>query len=245
MRRLRSSQKNDGVVLEVLPGQAWEYKEWHQPLYGTLGRGKSFILVGPSPARGMVLPFAGMGSDEAGEGTMYEKHLKQVHLSRLSPVMWGWKQGYPRKELGVPIQPAYGMGGYESVNPIGSPIWSNTWQQRAAGALKRVNPSAMDGCGCGAMGDWGFVSRAVHGSARIPISLGLGAVAGVVGAHFLKKNMLKGAAIGAASSIAGLLVWFNVLHLPYIVPLPDASEGVANANVSSGTTVSSQPEATE
>jgi hypothetical protein len=149
VRRLRSSQKNDGVVLEVLPGQAWDYEEWNQPLYGTLGRSTSFILVGPSPARGMVLPFAGMGSDEAGEGTMYEQHLKRVHLSRLSPVMWGWKQGYPRKELGVPIKPAYGMGEFQSVNPIGSPIWSETWQQRAAGALKKVSPFAMDGCGCG------------------------------------------------------------------------------------------------
>lgn len=43
---------------------------------------------------------------------MYEQHLKRVHLSRLSPVMWGWKSGYPRRELGVPIKPAYqGMGG--------------------------------------------------------------------------------------------------------------------------------------
>jgi hypothetical protein len=146
VRRLGSSQKGNGVVLEVLPGQAWDYEEWHQPLYGTLDRGTNFILVGSSPTRGMVLPFAGMGSED---DTMYEQHLKRVHLSRLSPVMWGWQQGYPRKELGVSIKPAYGMGEFQSVNPIGSPIWSETWQQRAAGALKKVSPFAMDGCGCG------------------------------------------------------------------------------------------------
>ena len=152
MRKLRNSQAPDGVILEVDPGQAWDYEEWHQPLYGTLGRGTNFILVGPS-TQGMVLPFAGMGADEEGAGTMYEeKHLKRVHLSRLSPVMWGWKTGYPRKELGVPIKPAFnGMGAYESatpINPKGSPIWSETWQQRAAGALQRVSPQAMDGCSC-------------------------------------------------------------------------------------------------
>jgi hypothetical protein len=85
---------------------------------------------------------------------MQEKHLKRIHLSRLSPVMWSWKHGYPRKELGVSIKPAYnGMGNYEMatpINPKGSPIWSETWQQRAAGALQRVSPYAMDGCaGCG------------------------------------------------------------------------------------------------
>lgn len=97
-----------------------------------------------------------MGSDEVGENNMYEKHLNRVHLSRLSPVMWGWKEGYPRKELGVPIKKAYqGMGEYgaaTSINPKGSPVWSETWQQRAAGALHRVNPQAMNGCAC-SMGD--------------------------------------------------------------------------------------------
>lgn len=71
--------------------------------------------------------------------------------------MWAWQHGYPRKELGVPIKPAYGMGATDGsnyefarpVNPKGSPIWSETWQQRGAGALKKVHPWAMDGCGCG------------------------------------------------------------------------------------------------
>jgi hypothetical protein len=44
------------------------------------------------------------------EDEMYEKHLDRVHLSRLSPVMWSWKHGYPRKQLGVPIKPAYNAG---------------------------------------------------------------------------------------------------------------------------------------
>jgi hypothetical protein len=152
--------------------------------------------------------------------------------------MWGWKQGYPRKELGIPIQPAYGMGSIEEdsyematpVNPIGAPVWSEIWQQRVAGALKR-NPLSMDGCGCGgscgAMGDWGVISRAVHGTTRIPISLGLGALVGLAGARAMNKNMLKGAGVGAAASIVGLLVWFNVLQLPHVVPIPDEG-GVAS-----------------
>ena len=84
---------------------------------------------------------------------MHEQHLKQVHLSRLSPVMWAWQNGYPRKEWGVPIKSVYsgmgGVGNYElatPINPKGSPVWSETWQQRAAGALKRV---PMSDCGCG------------------------------------------------------------------------------------------------
>ena len=131
----------DEVILEVLPGQAWVLEEWQQPLYSTLGRGRGVVLVGPS-RQGSVLPFAGLGAE--GEREMYEKHLNRVHLSRLSPVMWSWQQGYPRKELGVPIKPAYnGMGAYETATPIspkGSPVWSDTWQQRAAGALQRVSP---------------------------------------------------------------------------------------------------------
>jgi hypothetical protein len=71
--------------------------------------------------------------------------------------MWAWNKGYPRKTLGVPIKPAYGMGSTEEnnyevatpINPKGSPIWSETWQQRGAGALKQRHPFAMNGCGCG------------------------------------------------------------------------------------------------
>lgn len=33
------------------------------------------------------------------------KNLNTVHLSRLSPVMWSLKGGYPRKPLNVPIEP--------------------------------------------------------------------------------------------------------------------------------------------
>ena len=33
------------------------------------------------------------------------KNLNAVHLSRLSPVMWSLKGGYPRRELSVPIEP--------------------------------------------------------------------------------------------------------------------------------------------
>jgi len=135
----------DEVILEVLPGQAWILEDWQQPLYSTLGRGRGVVLVGPS-GQGPVLPFAGLGAE--GEREMYEKHLNRVHLPQLSPVMWSWQQGYPRKELGVPIKPAYnaGMGSYETatpINPKGSPVWSDTWQQRAAGAFQRVSPYAL------------------------------------------------------------------------------------------------------
>lgn len=38
---------------------------------------------------------------------MYEgpRGLKQVHLSRLSPVMWTTQGGYPRKPFAIPIGP--------------------------------------------------------------------------------------------------------------------------------------------
>ena len=92
---------------------------------------------------------------------MYEQHLKQVHLSRLSPVMWGWKDGYPRKQLGVPIKPAYnGMGSYATqapyeqvtgINPAGDSVWNNLYRIGVAGKLSRTapfGPSAFSGC-CG------------------------------------------------------------------------------------------------
>ena len=95
---------------------------------------------------------------------MQEKHLKRVHLPHLSPVMWSWKSGYPRKELGVPIKPAYGMGAYEElpvpaqapytqvtgVNPAGTKLWDNLYRIGVVGKQSRVRPfgpSAFSGCG--------------------------------------------------------------------------------------------------
>jgi hypothetical protein len=99
---------------------------------------------------------------------MQEKHLKRIHLSRLSPVMWSWKHGYPRRELGVPIKPAYNaMGNYEDgpvpsqmpyaqvtgVNPEGTTLWNDLYRIGVAGKLSRVRPfgpSGFSGCqGCG------------------------------------------------------------------------------------------------
>ena len=86
---------------------------------------------------------------------MYEKHLKQVHLSRLSPVMWAYNEGYPRKTLGVPIEPAYGMGDFgcgaqvpysdvTGIRPGGNPMWNNLYRIGVAGKLSRVAPFGPD-----------------------------------------------------------------------------------------------------
>jgi len=106
---------------------------------------------------------------------MQEKHLKRVHLPQLSPVMWSWQQGYPRKELGVPIKPAYGMGAYEElpvpaqapytqvtgVNPAGTKLWNDLYRIGVVGKQSRVRPfgpSAFSGCGCGTDEASGFAS---------------------------------------------------------------------------------------
>ena len=113
---------------------------------------------------------------------MYEQHLKQVHLSRLSPVKWGWPQGYPRKEWGVPIKPAYGngMGGcgcgaqapYQDVTgirPGGNPIWDNLYRIGVVGQLSRVSPfgpDAFTNCtNCGPMGTENGTDSEESGSA--------------------------------------------------------------------------------
>jgi hypothetical protein len=108
---------------------------------------------------------------------MYEQHLKRVHLSRLSPVMWGWQQGYPRKELGVPIKPAYGMGtdaaqlpytDVTGIRPGGNPMWENLYRIGVAGKLSRVapfGPSAFTNCtNCGVGNDNGNVSGGTGGA---------------------------------------------------------------------------------
>jgi hypothetical protein len=89
------------------------------------------------------------------------KQLKQVHLSRLSPVMWTLQTGYPRPEIAVPIQeinggmgmgeadPANSDGRYVAtpINPKASPLWSNIYRLGAAGALSRVAPYGPDAFG--------------------------------------------------------------------------------------------------
>lgn len=99
------------------------------------------------------------------------KPLKQVHLSRLSPVMWTLGTGYPRPEISVPIPSVNGggMGGTgeylevpmsgmgtdavdgryvaTSINPKASPLWSNLYRIGAAGALSRVAPFGPDAFG--------------------------------------------------------------------------------------------------
>ena len=88
---------------------------------------------------------------------MYEQHLKQVHLSRLSPVKWAWPQGYPRGEWGVPIKSAYGGGMGECISPAqlpytdttgirpgGNPMWNNLYRIGVVGRLSRVSPFGPD-----------------------------------------------------------------------------------------------------
>jgi hypothetical protein len=125
---------------------------------------------------------------------MYEQHLKQVHLSRLSPVMWGWKQGYPRKELGVPIKPAYGMGDcgcdaqapytdVTGIRPGGNPMWENLYRIGVAGQLSRVAPFGPDAftnctnCGVGNDNENGGAGEAMGGLwPFVAAFLGFGAI---------------------------------------------------------------------
>jgi hypothetical protein len=80
----------------------------------------------------------------------YLKGLNQVHLSRLSPVMWSLKGGYPRKPMTVPI----GMGSdddgrYKSV-PLDyqrQPVWNDLYRVGVLGAMSRVAPFGPAGFG--------------------------------------------------------------------------------------------------
>lgn len=80
--------------------------------------------------------------------------LKQIHLSRLSPVMWSLKGGYPRKAMTVPIESVGGMGGdddgrYKSV-PLDyqrQPVWNDLYRVGVLGAMSRVAPFGPAGFG--------------------------------------------------------------------------------------------------
>jgi len=80
--------------------------------------------------------------------------LNQVHLSRLSPVMWSLKGGYPRKAMTVPIGAVGGMGGdddgrYKSV-PLEyqrQPVWNDLYRVGVLGAMSRVAPFGPAGFG--------------------------------------------------------------------------------------------------
>lgn len=80
--------------------------------------------------------------------------LKQVHLSRLSPVMWSVKHGYPRKAMTVPIESVGGMSGdddgrYKSV-PLDyqrQPVWNDLYRVGVLGAMSRVAPFGPAGFG--------------------------------------------------------------------------------------------------
>ena len=82
------------------------------------------------------------------------KHLNQVHLSRLSPVMWSTKYGYPRKAMTVPIESVGGMGSdddgrYKSV-PLDyqrQPVWNDLYRVGVLGAMSRVAPFGPAGFG--------------------------------------------------------------------------------------------------
>jgi hypothetical protein len=66
---------------------------------------------------------------------MYELNpLKQVHLSRLSPVMWRFGGTYPRKnQMAMPIHKANGMGSVDAAYITGS-LWTDIALYGAAGA---------------------------------------------------------------------------------------------------------------
>lgn len=57
MQKLESKKKtkNNGFIIEILPGQSWKYEQLHQPLYGTIGRGIGFDLIETSH-KGEVFP---------------------------------------------------------------------------------------------------------------------------------------------------------------------------------------------
>ena len=84
----------------------------------------------------------------------YLKGLNQVHLSRLSPVMWSVKHGYPRKAMTVPIESVGGMSGdddgrYKSV-PLDyqrQPVWNDLYRVGVLGAMSRVAPFGPAGFG--------------------------------------------------------------------------------------------------
>jgi hypothetical protein len=109
--------------------------------------------------------------------------LKQVHLSRLSPVMRPAGSIYPRQPqyLATPIPAS--MGNYEmvplgsdvqSIDPRGMPLWSNLYRMGAAGNLSRVGTF-----GPAAFGD-AEGSLAERARPMLPFLLALGVGAGLV-----------------------------------------------------------------
>jgi hypothetical protein len=79
----------------------------------------------------------------------YLKGLNQVHLSRLSPVMWSLKGGYPRKPMTVPIGMGDDDGRYKSV-PLDyqrQPVWNDLYRVGVLGAMSRVAPFGPAGFG--------------------------------------------------------------------------------------------------
>jgi hypothetical protein len=76
------------------------------------------------------------------------KHLKKVHLARLSPVMWPAGGPHPNPPWWTPISSSgalSSMGNYEPsqpdvIHPRADPLWSDLYRITAAGALNRVAP---------------------------------------------------------------------------------------------------------
>jgi hypothetical protein len=77
------------------------------------------------------------------------KHLNQIHLSRLSPVMWPVRGPYPNAPWWEPIHSSEAMVGMGSnyepaqpdiIHPRADALWSNLYRITPAGALNRVAP---------------------------------------------------------------------------------------------------------
>jgi hypothetical protein len=76
------------------------------------------------------------------------KRLNQVHLSRLSPVMWPVGGRHPNAPWWTPIDESAAlssMGNYEPaqpdvIHPRADALWSDLYRITPAGALNRVAP---------------------------------------------------------------------------------------------------------
>ena len=124
------------------------------------------------------------------------KHLNQVHLSRLSPVMWPVGGPYPNVpwwtsigESGAQASALSSMGNYEPsqpdvIHPRADALWSDLYRITPAGALNRVAPFGPSAFGndLGPGVEEGASAPTLGERARnmAPFLLALGATAGLM-----------------------------------------------------------------
>jgi hypothetical protein len=119
---------------------------------------------------------------------MNGKHLKQVHLAMLSPVMHAYGKPFIRKTQFKPIQPAHiGLGSYEStaqtIAPRSKKLWSDLYRVGVAGSLSKVTPFGPSAFGEEGDPDW-MVSEA-----KMHFIIG---AAAATAATFVALKLLKG-----------------------------------------------------